>query len=199
MSSWDVKIGEAVGYAIGAVIFGPTTVLARRERRTLRRAFWDWLDGVDTTRLTPRAKGVTRVSGALRGGAEPIPFEAELDPFMKRASVDVSISLGRDVTIDLSKARWILAGVKLRLAPAIASIGVIRVDATNLDAEAAGEIAHEVAQTPLASLETFTLDLRRDVVQLDLLAPRDAETWRAIETSLVTLAESWSRRWTSYR
>ena len=92
-SVWE-RIGEAAGYAIGAAIFGPSVALARRERRIMRRAFHDWLDEIDAERLPPIVKGITRRSGSLRG-TEPIPFGTELDPFEKRARIDVALALGR--------------------------------------------------------------------------------------------------------
>lgn len=195
-SFWEI-VAERAGYAIGAAIFGPGAALARRERRALRRAFHDWLDELDAERLPPRGKGMSRRSGSLRG-AEPVPFEAELDPFEKRARVDVALALGRDVTAEASKARWVLEGVMYRLASPFAAARMVRVDKTSLDRDAAKELADEI-DSAFARLETFALDLRKDRVVLEIVAPRDTGTWIAIEKGLVVLVESWTRRWTTYR
>jgi len=180
-SIWE-RLGEAAGYAIGAAIFGPAAAIARRERRIMRRAFHGWLDEIDAERLRPRAKGMARRTGSLRG-AEPIPFEAELAPFEKRARVDVALALGRDVTAFASKP----------------FAGMVHIDETSLDDASAKELAIEIQHSALGKLETFTLDLRRDRVVLDVAAPRDVETWIAIEKALAMLVETWTQRWTSYR
>jgi hypothetical protein len=179
-SFWE-RAGEAAGYAIGAIIFGPYGAMIRRERRVIRGAFRDWTDEIDVERLRARSRGIGRRSGSLRG-TEPIPFEVELDPFEKRAQVDVALALGRDVRALMSKVgkRVVLGG-------------------TNLDADTADELAHEVEASALGGLETFMLDLRKDRLTIDLPAPRDVESWKAIERGLVLLVESWTRRWTTYR
>jgi hypothetical protein len=197
-SIWE-RMGEGVGYAIGAVIFGPSAAIARRERRTLRNALHEWADSVDATHARPHAKGLLRYTGALRG-SEPIPFEAELDPFEKRATLDVAIGLAKKVEAEVSKARWALDGVKVRLPSPFAHVGTIRVDDTTLDADTAETLAREIAETPIGALETFSLTLRSDRVVVVVMAPRAPAEWRAIEKALVVLVESWSRRWAaSYR
>jgi len=179
-SVWE-RIGEAAGYAIGAAIFGPSVALARRERRIMRRAFHEWLDEMDGQRLPPIVKGITRRSGSLRG-TEPIPFGAELDPFEKRARVDVSLALGRDVTTEISKDG-----------------SHVFVGSTNLDTDTAQELVKGVKGSKLARLDAFTIDLRKDRLVIELPVPRDAESWRTIEQALAVLVESWSRRFSSYR
>jgi len=179
-SVWE-RIGEAAGYAIGAAIFGPSVALARRERRIMRRAFHEWLDEIDAERLPPPDRGHSKRSGNLRG-AERLPFEVELDPFDKRARVDVALALGRDVRTELSK---------------VGRHAIVR--GTNLDADTANEIAREVEASALLRVDTCTLDVRKDRLVLDLPAPRDADTWRAIERAISVLAESLSRRFSSYR
>lgn len=182
MASFWERVGEGAGYAIGAVIFGPSAALARRERRVLRRAFHGWLDAIDAERLPSRAKGIARRSGSLRG-AEPIPFEAELDPFAKRARVDVALALGRDVTAEVSK-EWSRA---------------VHIDATNLDEAAAKELVNEIAASAIGHRETFTIDLRKDRLLLDVVAPQEVNVWVAIERALAVLVETWTQRWTPYR
>jgi hypothetical protein len=181
MASFWESAATHVGYATGAVIFGPQAAIIRRERRVLRGAFHGWLDEMDAERRVSPSKGIARRSGSLRG-AEPIPFEAVLDPMSKRARVDVAMALGRDVTAEMTKV-----GARVRLG------------GTTLDADTAHELAREVEASELRRLESFILDLRKDRLVVDLPAPREAESWRAIEKALVVLAESWSRRFSSYR
>ena len=180
MASFWERAAEHAGYAIGAAIFGPAAAIARRERRVLRRAFNDWLDAIDATRLQRRRKGTSRRAGSLRG-TEPIPFEAELDPFAKRARVDVALALGKDVMATISKTH------------------AVRVDGTSLDDGSAKELAGEIERSAIGKLETFAVELRKDRVLLDVLAPRDVETWIAIEKALAVLVETWTQRWTTYR
>ena len=71
--------------------------------------------------------------------------------------------------------------------------------ATNLDADSRRISRARVAESAIGRLETFALDLRKDRVVLDVVAPREAESWKAIEKALVVLVESWTQRWTSYR
>jgi hypothetical protein len=135
--------------------------------------------------------------GAARRRADTV--RAELDPTRKLARVDVALALGKDVSAHLARAPATIAGLKLRLAAAVALEDGVRVDGTSLDVDAARELAREVAASELGRLEAFALDLRRDRVVLEVPAPREADSWRAIEKGLVVLTESWSRRFSSYR
>jgi hypothetical protein len=198
---WE-RVGERAGYALAAVFLGPYAAAIRRERRVLRTAFHGWLDELDAERLVSPAKGTLRRSGSLRGGAEPIPFEAELLLDVKLARVDVALALGKNVTAYLSRARPLIAarkGLLIRMAKALATAADIRVDEASLDVDAACDLAREVAASGLGTLDAFTIDLRKDRVLLEIVAPRDKESWLAIEKALVVLVESWTRRWTTYR
>ncbi len=176
---WE-RVGERAGYALATLLLGPYAAAIRHERRVLRKAFHGWLDEMNAERLLPRAPGQARRAGALRG-AGPIPFEAELDVIKKRARVDVALSLGRDVSAEISKARK------------------VRVGATSLDPTAANELAAEIGSCALGQLEAFEIDLHRDRLVLEMVAPREREAWIAIEKALAVLVESWSQRWTTYR
>ena len=180
MASFWERAGERTGYALAAMLLGPYAAALRRERRVLRRAFHDWLDELGAERLSPRAKGQARRSGALRGAA-PIPFEAELDVIDKRARIDVALSLGKDVTAQIWKAEK------------------IHIETSALDAEAKKVVAAEIESSALGALDTFALDLRRDGVVVLLNAPREREAWIAIEKALAVLVETWTQRWTTYR
>jgi hypothetical protein len=194
MASFWESAAERAGYALAAVVMGPYAAAIRRERRVLRGAFHAWLDELHAERLEPRTKGFTRRSASLRGG-EPIPFEAELDPFEKRATVDVAIALGKDVSAEITKARWLLDGRPYR----VSAKRIVGVDATSLDEAAANELVREIAESDVGRLDAFLIDLRKDRVVLDIIAPRDVETWKAIERALAVLVQSWSGRWTTYR
>jgi hypothetical protein len=198
MEPFWVRVGERAGYAVAAILLGPYAAALRHERRLLRRAFHGWLDDLDATRLEALRTGTSRRSASLRG-TSPIPFDAELDVVAKRAHIDAALSLAKDVTAEITKARWMLDGVTVRFAGPVTIHRRVLVDATNLDEGAANELASEVAATAIGRLDTFRLQLQKDRVMLDVVAPRDADTWVAIEKALAVLVESWSTRFSSYR
>ncbi len=96
MSFWS-KLGESVGYGIGAVIFGPTVALERRRIRTIRRAFAEWLGDEKYTKLVPEPGRVRRL--VERQDAElPFLLECQLEP--AEGTATIAIALERPVPAD---------------------------------------------------------------------------------------------------
>jgi hypothetical protein len=187
MASFWERAGERVGYAMAAVLLGPYAAAVRHERRVLRTAFREWIDELEPVVLTPRTTGSLRRVAKLLAPGGTIPFEAEIDPNDKRASIDLSASLPHGTSVTIAKGYPMMTGSRAQL------------EESSLDAAASEAIVHDLARSALSKMEAFRLSIREDRVLLEIVAPRSSDVWRQIGEALGVLVETWTQRWTTYR
>ncbi len=182
MTSLWQRLGQGVGYALAAVILGPPAAIARRERRALRSAFKEWCEELGAVRL--EARGVMSRAGNLPASAGSLPFSVVLDAFAKRAVLDVATG-----TLPPNARATIMKDA-----------AGIRVTSDTLDLSATDALARDVAQTGLARLESFVIDIDGERVVLQINAPTTHAEWRAIGLATAQFTEAVVRTWEkSYR
>jgi hypothetical protein len=206
-SVWEF-LGEKVGYAMAAVVLGPPAAVARRERRILRAALAQWSDEIGAIRLESR--GTMKRAGKLLSAAGSYPFEVRLDPFRKRASLDVATGtlppqargrLAKNPTrVSAPTFRYRMTASLWRSLKPLAEVDGITIGSKTLDAETARSLARDAADGGLAKLDTFILEMENERMVLDIVAPTDASQWKTIAAALASFVDACVRRWgSSYR
>lgn len=200
MSFWE-RVGEGIGYALAASVLGPPAAMARRDRRAMRDAFRAWCRPLDPVPVRAHAERGLRRAVTLRPPTGAVTLEAELDPFGKRATLELPIGpFPPNAQVRLAKAPWEIHHVKMRMPEPIASLGGALAFAGTVDADTAEVLLREVLDTAFGARDAFNLDVQRDALVLTLVAPRAHEEWDGVANALVGLADTYTRRWsTAYR
>jgi hypothetical protein len=195
-SIWE-SMGERVGYALAAIVLGPAAALQRQARRRTIRAVVLYCEEYEPTELEA-PKGVLRRGARLPTISGPISIEIELRAFEGRATLSLTITaLPSHVNATVSRAAWEVQGLLSRLPAPLAREGTLRVDSETLDVETARALLDVIAKGPLATLNAMELEIRREQIDVHVVAPSTLEQWKAIGEGVVTL-EAWlTSRWSS--
>jgi hypothetical protein len=198
-SLWE-QFWERVGYGLGAVIYGPGAAVERRANRAMRSAFRDFCRRTQGTKLLG-VRHVLRATVTLDAGGHPLA--AEVTVKLRSRSAELVLPLERlpaFVAASIDKHADVLHGIRQRRTPPRALAGSFRVDSETLDDDAAKALVEAVATGPLDTLWAVAIELRSDLLEVEVIAPTVLDEWLALEKGIADLVAVLLARWPpSYR
>lgn len=176
MAFW-VRVGEAIGYGLAAVVLGPSEAISRRERRRIRQTFLAWCDERGSVRHEA-ARGMLRRTITLTTPTGTMPAEVELDPFARRARI---------LAVIAPLPSWVRASARRD--------ETLQVMSDSLDPASLRALRDSVLASPLGELRVIQIDLESERLEVLVIAMTTIEAWRAIGDGVVALTDWVSTRW----
>lgn len=190
-SVWE-RFGEHIGYGLAAVVLGPQAALERRARRAMRAAMIAFCEPLGPVKLeAPR--GILRRRAELRADRGPVALELELD--LRKRSAHASLVLERLPNYVAATITKDASTLDPHAAP-----GPLSVASASLDAAVARALRDVVAAGPLQRVESFSITISPERLEILAVAPKTREEWDALGEGALAIVAWLSGRWpASYR
>ena len=187
-----LRLGEKIGYALGAVTLGPAFLATRRLQRKIRRAFAVWCQRSLRHEKLESPRGRLRRLVTIATSGEPVEIEAELDVGERVARLLVTLPAIPgyvDAKIEISK------GAEQAKEPRVTRGPIVLCGETAL----ADDVDELFSAFERIRASSFVARMTPDQMELRLSAPEDEADWAAVASALGQVHVWATRRSGAYR